>query len=194
MEKSLGTCSSHQLSAFRPPLPLQEPEPFAISANELNSEYLGCSYRSPQLIEALNEKMKVNEYLPASGFLQKKRFLVFDQCGNRTTLVSPAYLTWCWHDLNYKSGTTAGNNNSITCLSSDHRDESEDNNNTHEDTEEIDALLYSDDDDGDDDEEASTGRSPSFTRGDNEEEEVTSSARSTTTKRIKLSESTWSKV
>ncbi|XP_059633303.1 transcription factor bHLH143-like isoform X2 [Cornus florida] len=149
---------------------------------------------------------------PATGCAQKK-FLVFDQSGDQTTLIfssgigtPPVQRMTSWmpkppgaYDLNreepgikmdkiHQSGpilTDEHNEN--------HRDDSESE--MHEDTEELNALLYSDDNTSysEDDEETSTGHSPStVTAYDKHEwleknaEEVVSSAEST--KRQKLSD------
>lgn len=129
----------------------------------------------------------------------QKRFLVFDQSGNKTTLL---YSSGAHAPVQFGAGAApnppaAYNSGSYYPLSLNdenfEKDATEDE--MHEDTEELDALLCSDDDDSDfsEDEETSTGHSPS-TMTDNcvpklvEEtgEEVDSF--SVPTKRRKLSE------
>ncbi|XP_011077451.2 transcription factor bHLH143 [Sesamum indicum] len=108
----------------------------------------------------------------------QKRFLVFDQSGDKTTLVySSAVQTPVQHGARWvlNPPTTYNSNkeelrNSINPLRSSVKDENMEDNSRdvtedemHEDTEELDALLCSDNDSdfSENDEETSTGHSPS---------------------------------
>ncbi|KDP41456.1 hypothetical protein JCGZ_15863 [Jatropha curcas] len=114
-----------------------------------------------------------------SGCAQK-RFLVFDQSGDQTTLVfssgigSPVQCFSSWgpnptglYNLKREDpGTKENLNIHLGSIADDHFDENNDtdlHSEMHEDTEELNALLYSDDDSDStkDDEVTSTGHSPS---------------------------------
>lgn len=145
----------------------------------------------------------------ASG-RDQKRFLVFDQSGDQTTLMfssgigTPAQcLTSLGPTLNnaYVSNLSerGTGKDAIHCAAHILTDECNENqrdtseSDMHEDTEEINALLYSDDDDyyNEDDEEASTGHSPStmtaYDKQDLPEESEEVASCDGPTKRMKLS-------
>ncbi|GAB4844925.1 hypothetical protein Ancab_038316 [Ancistrocladus abbreviatus] len=138
-----------------------------------------------------------------------KQFLVFDQTGDKTTLIYSSGIGTPFHCLNsWSTKPTVGYNlhgdeigmtrdmhypSGLNLTDDDCR--GTDRSEMHEDTEEINALLYSDDEDDypEDDEEISTGHSPStMTAYDKQDwfqggmEEVASSTRAA--KRMKLSE------
>nr|QDH08904.1 transcription factor bHLH143-like isoform X1 [Cymbidium sinense] len=81
-----------------------------------------------------------------------KRFLVFDHCGDQTSLLFSSVA----NPFEEFNPTLLASNAIHSYASNSHMSEDE----MHEDTEEIDALLYSDSDYGYDDEETSTGHSP----------------------------------
>ncbi|GAA0162801.1 basic helix-loop-helix transcription factor [Lithospermum erythrorhizon] len=108
----------------------------------------------------------------------QKRFLVFDQSGDQTTLLyssrigSPVPPLNSWNQevsakCNWLKDGPISKGNSVSPLEpflADGLDEHQNagvENDMHEDTEELNALLYSDDDYSEDDEETSTGHSPS---------------------------------
>lgn len=116
---------------------------------------------------------------PASGQAQK-RFLVFDQSGDQTTLIFSSWIGTAgqclppWgsklndaYDLNKREVEKGRDSTNFPgpILTEEDNENLGDSvgSEMHEDTEELDALLYSDDDDNysEDDEEASTGHSPS---------------------------------
>lgn len=118
----------------------------------------------------------------------RKRFLVFDQSGDQTTLIFSSGIggpvnyvpSWCPKPSNTftlnkeEPRTKQDENNPSRSFSHDEfgdRDCKDDDarSEMHEDSEELDALLYSDDesDYSEDEEEASTGHSPSITAYDN---------------------------
>nr|XP_043606462.1 transcription factor bHLH145-like [Erigeron canadensis] len=131
----------------------------------------------------------VKEQLPVAGPIAaqgangaQKKFLVFDQSGDQTTLiysggVGNAPARYQFPSLNntkpqYGSHLVHANE----CIKENGRDDSRSD--MREDTEELNALLYSDDDDEEDDnyndvesEEASTGHSPSSVAGCHEVKE-----------------------
>ncbi|XP_055810336.1 transcription factor bHLH143-like [Solanum dulcamara] len=132
---------------------------------------------APQSVDNSGGNKEANA---GSGSVQK-RFLVFDQSGDQTTLLysspndTPVQCLPSWHpkssapcNLIKEGAQILGNG---TCPSmhysggeyyeENHRDDVESE--LHEDTEELNALLYSDDDDSysEDGEEISTGHSPS---------------------------------
>lgn len=141
---------------------------------------------------------------PAS-WCARKRFLVFDQSGDQTTLIlssavgTPVQcLTYCGSKLNGAYDLTkqviGTGGDSIHIPGPISTDECNENNRNdvesddmHEDTDELNALLYSDDDYySEDDEEASTGHSPSTMTAYDKQKEVASSVGPN--KRIKLSD------
>ncbi|GMH00219.1 hypothetical protein Nepgr_002058 [Nepenthes gracilis] len=130
---------------------------------------------------------------------EAKQFLVFDQTGDKTTLIYSSGIGTPVHFLASQSpkptvfsklsGKDMGMRETAhydsELNSTDEKCRSNDRSELHEDTEEINALLYSDDEDDcpEDDEETSTGHSPStMTAYDKQEwldegvEEVASSA------------------
>lgn len=122
-----------------------------------------------------------NEEANAGRGSGQKRFLVFDQSGDQTTLLysspngTPVQCLPSWHpkapapcNLIKEGGQIladvvcpSGNYSGGEYYEANHRDDVESE--LHEDTEELNALLYSDDDDShsEDGEETSTGHSPS---------------------------------
>nr|WKV22686.1 bHLH18 [Bupleurum chinense] len=137
-----------------------------------------------------------------------RRFLVFDQSGDQTTLIYSSGISdpvknlpsWCPQPSNaftmYKDtldGKKDASNPSNIFSDNGFNElayEIDVQNEMHEDTEELDALLYSDDDDdySEDEDEASTGHSPDSNNkrvwiGENREE-VASSARPTKKQRL----------
>ncbi|KAK6938092.1 hypothetical protein RJ641_031600 [Dillenia turbinata] len=144
--------------------------------------------------------------------IARKRFVVFDQSGDQTTMIFSSALgtsiqqlaTWrtkpsVAHDLIPEQGGASKDmfyhsQKDVFIDKSDENQGVDSESEMHEDTEELNALLYSDDEnesnhDGDD-EETSTGHSPSTMTAHEKlegfEEEVASSARAT--KRRKLSD------
>ncbi|XP_010314585.1 transcription factor bHLH143-like isoform X2 [Solanum lycopersicum] len=123
----------------------------------------------------------VNEEANAGPGFAQKRFLVFDQSGDQTTLLysspngTPVQCLPSWHPKSaapchlIKEGQQilgngicpSGKYSGGEYYEENHRDDVESE--LHEDTEELNALLYSDDDDSysEDGEEMSTGHSPS---------------------------------
>ncbi|KAD6119558.1 hypothetical protein E3N88_10829 [Mikania micrantha] len=111
----------------------------------------------------------------------QKKFLVFDQSNNRTTMV---YTTpTIKYNLMRKDISIIDKPKDTRCSNPFLDDEINEANEMREDTEELNALLYSDDDDYDDDDddddedELSTGHSPDLKMGfgDHDVEEVASS-------------------
>ncbi|XP_015060155.1 transcription factor bHLH143-like isoform X1 [Solanum pennellii] len=127
------------------------------------------------------DKSGVNEEANAGPGSAQKRFLVFDQSGDQTTLLysspngTPVQCLPSWHPKSaapchlIKEGQQilgsgicpSGKYSGGEYYEENHRDDVESE--LHEDTEELNALLYSDDDDSysEDGEEMSTGHSPS---------------------------------
>lgn len=90
-----------------------------------------------------------------AGFTtQIKRFLIFDQSGDRTNLIFSSV----GNPQLTVSPILPTTNKSYAYASDCH--ETDENEEMHEDTDEIDALLYSDSENSNDMEEASTGHSP----------------------------------
>ncbi|XP_076937141.1 transcription factor SAC51-like [Bidens hawaiensis] len=136
---------------------------------------------------------EVKESLPEASpvvarEMGQKKFLVFDQSGDQTTLmygfgVGPSSTRYQFPSLNISKPQDGSHTVCVDKLIE------EDNGNyseseMREDTEELNALLYSDDDEDDEDDETSTGHSPNSMTGfkgqkrefeSGEEEEVASS-------------------
>lgn len=114
------------------------------------------------------------EKLPVSENEFQKKFLVFDQSNDRTTLIYSSgpiqyHLPKPQLNLNPKRGfPVIEKHEGIGCSNPFHDDGNDAGSEMHEDTEELRALLYSDDDEIDyseDEEERSTGHSPSTMMG-----------------------------
>ncbi|CAH1454162.1 unnamed protein product [Lactuca virosa] len=161
--------------------------------NTVRQEPCGWFYGLPRHRQGVNvipvvnnkEQLQVSTTIPDVGHTTnggQKKFLVFDQSGDQTTLiyssgVGPAPIRYQF-PLSNNPKPQSGSN-PVRIKENDSKSE------MREDTEELNALLYSDDDDDENDysEETSTGHSPSSMmfleqkgqNGNGKEEEVASS-------------------
>ncbi|KAL7596282.1 hypothetical protein Lser_V15G31010 [Lactuca serriola] len=158
--------------------------------NTVRQEPCGWFYGLPRHRQGVNvipvvnkEQLQVTTTIPNVGPTTnggQKKFLVFDQSGDQTTLiyssgVGPAPIRYQF-PLSNNPKLQSGSN-PVRINENDSKSE------MREDTEELNALLYSDDDDDDYSEETSTGHSPSSMmfleqkgqNGNGKEEEVASS-------------------
>lgn len=166
--------------------------PFAASKPE---EPYGWFHGLPRCYQGLTSLVNpiMKEQLPVSGPHEvQKKFLVFDQSNDRTTLIYSSapiqyHLPKPQLNLNQKREfPVIEKHEDIGCSNPFYDDGNDAGSEMHEDTDEIRALLYSDDEEIDyseDEEEQSTGHSPSTMTGfDRQEssnenaEEVASSA------------------
>ncbi|KAI3685966.1 hypothetical protein L1987_79635 [Smallanthus sonchifolius] len=161
----------------------------------VSHEPCGWFYGLPRYCQGLvpmvnSTEKEVNPKLPEGNGVQKK-FLVFDQSGDQTTMmytlgVDPSSNRFQLPFLN-KPKPQFGSHTVCVDKPINENDGNDSESEMREDSEELNALLYSDeddDDDDDDDETTSTGHSPSSMTGfreqkrkieSDEEEEVASS-------------------
>ncbi|KVH98675.1 transcription factor bHLH143-like [Cynara cardunculus var. scolymus] len=170
----------------------ENPPVFAFAESK-PEEPCGWFHGLPRCHPEVNPILK--EQLPVPGSRAtheiQKKFLVFDQSNDRTTLIYSSapiqyHLPKPQLNLNLtKEFSVIEKHEDIGCSNPFHDDGKDEGSEMHEDTDELRALLYSDDDEIDyseDEEEQSTGHSPSTMTGfdrlestDENGEEVTSS-------------------
>ncbi|KAL8225477.1 hypothetical protein R6Q57_018034 [Mikania cordata] len=153
---------------------------FEATQPKLHSSWFSClsGYHQGEAFTPMVNCIEKTQLLrpQASHCGAQKKFFVFDQSNNRTTMV---YTTpTIKYNLMRKDISIIDKPKDTRCSNPFLDDEINEANEMQEDTEELNALLYSDDDD-DDDGEHSTGHSPDLKMGfgDHDVEEVASSTR-----------------